>query len=75
MNTKILEQAKKLSIEDQLELVEALWDCISERGGVPPPTDAQRAELDQRIADLEQNPDDVVSWDEVKASALAQIAR
>ncbi len=75
MNAKILEQAKKLSVEDQLELVEALWDCISERGGVPPPTDAQRAELDRRIADLEKNPDDVVSWDEVKASALTQIGR
>ena len=75
MNTKILEQAKELSVEEQIELVEALWDSISERGGVPPLTDAQRTELDRRIADLEKNPEDVVSWDEVKDLALARIGR
>lgn len=75
MNTQILEQAKQLSIEEQLELVEALWDSIAEHDAVPPITDDQRAELDRRIADHEANPDDVVPWDEVKASALARIGQ
>ena len=35
---------------------------------VIPLTDAQRAELDKRIADYEANPDDTVSWGEVKVS-------
>jgi putative addiction module component (TIGR02574 family) len=75
MNTHLLEQATQLSVQDQIELVEALWDDIAKRNAVPPPSDAQNAELDRRLADLEANPDDVISWSEVKASALARIGR
>jgi len=75
MNTHLLDQARQLSVEEQLELVEALWDEIAKRNAIPPPTDAQEAELDRRLADHEANPDDVVPWSEVKASALARIGR
>lgn len=75
MNTHLLEQARKLSLEEQIELVEALWDGIVERNAVPPLTEAQKAELDRRISDHEMNPDDVVSWDEVKSSAQKRIGR
>ena len=75
MNTHLLDQARQLSVEEQLELVEALWDEIAKRNATPPPTDAQEAELDRRLADHEANPDDVVPWSEVKASALARIGR
>lgn len=75
MNTHLLDQARKLSVDEQLELVEALWDGIVDRNAVPPLTEAQKTEIDRRIADHEANPDDVVSWDEVKASALARLGR
>ncbi|WP_295389037.1 addiction module protein [uncultured Thiodictyon sp.] len=75
MNTQLLDQARRLSVEDQLALVEALWDEIANRNAIPPPTDAQIAELDRRLTDHEANPDDVVPWSEVKAAALAHIGR
>ena len=75
MNTHLLEQARQLSVQDQLELVEALWDGIAKRNAVPPPTDAQTEELDRRLRDHAANPDDVVSWSEVRASALARLGR
>lgn len=75
MNTHLLDQVRQLSVHDQLELVEALWDGIVKHDAVPPPTDAQKAELDRRLADHEANPDDVVPWSEVKASALARMGR
>lgn len=75
MNTQLLDQARKLSVDEQIELMEALWDGIVERNAVPPLTEAQKTELDRRIADHEANPDDVVPWSEVKASALARIGR
>ena len=75
MNTHLLDQARRLSVDDQIDLVEALWDDIAKRNAVPPLTDAQKAELDRRLADHEANPDDVVPWGEVKASALAHIGR
>jgi len=35
MSTSLLDQARKLSLEEQLELVEALWDSITEHGEAP----------------------------------------
>lgn len=75
MNSHLLDQARHLSVQDQLELVEALWNGIADRNAIPPPTGAQKTELDRRLADHEANPDDVVAWSEVKASALARIGR
>ncbi len=75
MNMHLLNQARQLSVEEQLEMVEALWDNIVERNAVPPVTDAQKVELDRRLAEHDANPDDVVSWSEVKALAIARIKR
>jgi putative addiction module component (TIGR02574 family) len=75
MNTQFLDQARKLSVDEQIELVEALWNDIVERNAVPPLTKAQTAELDRRIADHVANPDDVVSWEELKAEALKRISK
>ncbi len=75
MNTQLLDQVQKLSVDEQIALVEALWDSIVERNAVPALTQAQKVELDRRIADHEANPDDVVPWEEVKASALDRIGR
>lgn len=73
MNTQLLEQARVLAIDEQIELAEAIWDGIVSRNAVPPLTEAQKTELDRRLAYHLKNPDDVVSWDEVKAAALAKI--
>lgn len=75
VNKQILDQVAQLTVAERLELIEALWDSIVESNAVPPLTDAQRAELDRRIADHEMNPDDVVSWEEAKAAALSRIRR
>jgi putative addiction module component (TIGR02574 family) len=75
VNTSLLDQVRELSVEEQLELVEALWDSIVGRNAVPGPTNAQKAELDRRLADHAANPDDVVPWDDVKDSALTRIGR
>ena len=65
----------QLSVEERLTLVEELWDSIAEDSAAVPLTDAQRAELDRRLADHEAHPDDVVSWDDVKASIGARLKR
>lgn len=75
MNASILSLAKQLPFEEQLELVEALWDNIVDHGAPPELTPAQKAELDRRIADYEANPDDLVPWSEVKAAVVARIGR
>jgi len=56
----------RLGVEECLALMEELWESIS--GAEVPLTDAQRDELDRRLAEHEANPDDVVSWDDVRSS-------
>lgn len=73
MNTRILDEARKLTVEDQLELVETLWDEIVGRNVLPPVTEAQKFELDRRLADHEAHPDDVIPWSDVKATAQDRI--
>ncbi|MBI4270213.1 MAG: hypothetical protein A3F92_17345 [Candidatus Rokubacteria bacterium RIFCSPLOWO2_12_FULL_71_22] len=65
MNADLLAAALKLSPNDRLRLIEALWDTLSEED--IPVTPEERALLDQRLADLERNPDAQSSWPEVKA--------
>jgi putative addiction module component (TIGR02574 family) len=65
MNTDLLAEALKLSPSERLQLIEALWDTLSEED--IPVTPEERALLDARLADLEANPDDQSPWSEVKA--------
>ena len=62
-----------LDIDEQIELIEAIWDGIVSRGAVPALTEAQTTERAHRLADHLANPNDVVPWGEVKAAALAKI--
>lgn len=63
-----------LSVEKRLALVEELWDSIvGEHPAAVPLTDAQRTELDQRLAEHEAHPEDVVSWEDIKASIAARL--
>jgi putative addiction module component (TIGR02574 family) len=68
-----LAEIKRLSIEDRLALVEAIWDTIAAESENLPLTEAQRLELERRLAHHEANPDDVVPWEEVEAAALARV--
>ncbi len=65
MNTNLLAEALKLTPSERLQLIEALWDTLSEED--IPLTAEERALLDARLADLEANPDDQSPWSEVKA--------
>ncbi len=75
MNTHLLQQASMLDIDEQIELVEAIWDSIANRSVAPSLTNTQKIELDRRLAEHLENPDDVVSWSEVKTAALAIIGK
>lgn len=65
----------RLSMEDRLELVQAIWDSIALAPKRPPISDALKAESDRRLADHRANPQDVVPWEEVKAAALARMKK
>ena len=62
-----------LDVVDQIEYVQALWDRIAAKEDVVPVPDWHRDILDERLADLEANPDAGRPWEEVKANLLNKI--
>jgi putative addiction module component (TIGR02574 family) len=66
--TATLEGIAVLSIEERIRIVQAILESISLDQSVPDLTIAQKQELDRRITAYEANPDDVMTWDEVKDS-------
>lgn len=63
----------RLNIDERLALVEEIWATICADAKAFLLTDAQRAELDRRVADDDAFPDDVVPWDEVKATVRSRL--
>jgi putative addiction module component (TIGR02574 family) len=69
MNTaSILAEIGKLSVADQVLLVQRIWDNIAESDTPLELTDTQKAELDRRSAELDAHPEMAVPWEDVKRS-------
>jgi putative addiction module component (TIGR02574 family) len=65
----------RMSVEDRIALATAIWDSIAAQPHPPLLTEAQKQELERRLADHAANPGDVVPWEQVKADALARFQR
>ncbi|MFM2041753.1 MAG: hypothetical protein RLY86_329 [Pseudomonadota bacterium] len=61
-----------LTREERLQLIEELWDSLDEEEDPPDLTPAQRAELDRRLATLDQDAAGGRSWEEVRAELKAR---
>lgn len=61
MNARLLDQVLRLSGEERLEKV---WDSLTDRD--VPVTDYEKSVLDERLADIQKNPQAESSWDEVR---------
>jgi putative addiction module component (TIGR02574 family) len=55
----------RLSPHERLALIAQLWDSLED--GQLPLTDAQRGELERRMASLDQDRDNGVTWAALKA--------
>jgi putative addiction module component (TIGR02574 family) len=64
-----------LPVEERLSLVEEIWDSIVADTAAVLPTDAQRAELQNRIEEDDANPADITPWEQIKAGTLARLRR
>ncbi len=54
-----------LTPDERLSLLERLWDSLATQPETMPMTDAQRAELDRRLDDLEREGPVGIPWDTV----------
>ncbi len=59
----------QLPVEERLRLVQLIWESVAADPLSVPLGDAHRAVIDERLAEHERNPDDVVTRDDVLAEA------
>jgi putative addiction module component (TIGR02574 family) len=78
--TATLNEIASLSIEDRIHIVQEIWDGIAADSltksfghpDQPKLTKEQKHELDARIDDYDQNPENVMTWEEIKTSIKGQ---
>ena len=56
-----------LSVAERIQLVEDLWDSIATEPEAMELTEAQRQEIDRRLAEHDANPESAIPWEEVRA--------
>lgn len=62
-----LDELLKLSVSERIQLAEDLWDSIAAEPDALPLTDAQRAEIERRLAEHDRDPESTIPWEEVRA--------
>jgi putative addiction module component (TIGR02574 family) len=61
MNDADIAEVLKLPPEERMRLAEIIWASLAAEPSSVPLGDAHRAVIDERVAEHERNPDDVVS--------------
>lgn len=65
----------RLSVAERVALVQEIWDSIAAEVEQAPLTEAQRQEVDRRLAAHRADPGAAISWEQVESQALARIRR
>ena len=61
----------QLSVDERIELACAIWDSIPANAPIEL-TEAQKRDLDRRLANRKANPNDRRPWEEFKAEMLGK---
>ena len=75
--TEILNELPKLTSQERFEIRLRLAELDGDRwlDEDDPLTDEQKALLDARLADMEQNPDSSIPWDEARKRIEARLVK
>ena len=63
-----LKDILKLSVSERIHLVQTIWDSIAMDTEISEISGEHKKILDERMKAHENNPNDVVSWEELKKS-------
>jgi putative addiction module component (TIGR02574 family) len=62
------DEIRQLSVPERLQLLEDIWDSVLEdERDLPGLTDAQKMELDRRVAAHDADPTRAIPWSEARA--------
>ena len=59
----------RLSVTERIALVQEIWDSIAADAERVPLTEAQKEEVDRRLAAHQANPEAAIPWEQVDAEA------
>lgn len=62
----LLKELLELTAAERLELIEELWDSLDEEDEALALTDAQREDLERRLAEADADPTGGSPWEEVR---------
>lgn len=68
----VLNEVESWPLDERIRLVQDVWDRLGGEGNEPDLTPALKAELDQRIAEMESNSELGVPWEQAKARVLGR---
>jgi putative addiction module component (TIGR02574 family) len=63
-----LKEILKLSVDERIHLVQTIWDSIAIETEISDISNEHKKIIDERLKAHKKNPNDVVSWEEVKTS-------
>ncbi len=66
---------EELSVEEQIDYVQALWDVIAVQPDKVPVPEWHREILDERLAEFERDPGEGMSWEDFRATLNAEAKR
>ena len=61
-----IDEIKTLDITERIILVEEIWDSIAKEQDSVGLLEYEKEVLDARLESFENNPDNLISWDEIK---------
>jgi putative addiction module component (TIGR02574 family) len=73
MQSSLPPEIRQLPVPDRVHLAQQIWDSIAEDEQAIELSDAQKAELDRRLAADEADPGRGSSWHEVKKRLLGEL--
>jgi putative addiction module component (TIGR02574 family) len=66
MSSALRDELFKLSAAERLELIEELWDSISDGDAALTLTEEQRGDLERRLVEADADPTGGSPWEEVR---------
>lgn len=68
-----VEKILALRVEERLRLIDLIWESLSARADELPMSEAHRRMLDERLAEHERDPDDVITLEELMTIVRSQV--
>lgn len=69
---ELIEEIRKLTVDERLDIVDSIWDSLGEEVDLD---EATAAELERRMRDYEQSPEEGRPYQDVLAELRARLVR